>query len=72
MLAPAAAGLGLELGGVEHLLFLFFPLAAFLLLLLFLVVFHAAIVCLLDASALIPIAQMKPGSSRPTAVTTLR
>ena len=50
-----------------------FSLAAFLLLLLLLFfAFHAANFCLQAASALIPMAQMKPSSSRPTAVTILR
>lgn len=51
--------------------FLFFLLAVLLLLSLPLI-FHAAIFCLLAASALIPMAQIKPRSSRPTAVMILR
>lgn len=50
-----------------------FSLAAFLLLLLLLFfASHAANFCLQAASALIPMAKMKPSSSRPTAVTILR
>ena len=65
MLAPAAAGSVLEFGDAFHRLvrFCFFILrkvVAFL---------QAAIRCLAVDSALVPIAQMKPNSSRPTAVT---
>ena len=70
MLAPAAAGPALELVKVIHLSFCFSFIGKFLLLLFF--AFHAAIRCLLAVSALIPMAQMKPSSSRPTAVTILR
>lgn len=55
--------------------FVFSFLGKLLLLLLFLPVAvgcYAAIFSLLAASALIPMAQIKPSSSRPTAVTILR
>ena len=54
--------------------FSFFGKFLFSLLLLFLLDrgFHAAIGCLLAVSTLTPMAQMKPSSSRPTAVITLR
>ena len=68
MRAGAAAGSVLESGGVVHSLgcFCFSFFGKFLLLpLLFR---QAAIRCLAAVSALIPIAQMKPNSSRPSAV----
>ena len=71
MLAPAAAGPVLELDDAVHwsgfcffILWKVFALAFVLALALR----QAAIRSLLSASALIPIAQMKPSSSRPTAV----
>ena len=68
MRAPAAAGSVLEFGGVVHSsgCFCFFILWKVF---AFAVAFRqAAIRCLAAASALIPMAQMKPNSSRPTAV----
>jgi hypothetical protein len=70
VLALAAAGSGLEFGSAVHCLgrlFFFHSLESFC----FCFVFafrQAAIRSLLDASALIPMAQMKPNNSRPTAV----
>jgi len=68
VLAPAAADPVLELENVVHdLVFLLFPI--WKVLLLFFRSGHAAICCLQAiASALIPMAQMKPSSSRATAV----
>ena len=68
MLASAAAGSVLEFGGAVHLLgcFCFFILKN-----VFAFAFafrQAAIRCLTTVSALVPMAQMKPNSSRATAV----
>ena len=68
MLAPAAAGSVLEMGDIVHqlgcLCFFLFRKVLFLLLLL------SGCYSLPDAaSASVPMAQMKPSSSRPTAVT---
>jgi hypothetical protein len=83
VLAPAAAGSVLnhptdedlsagtlvELGDVVHwLVFCFFILWKVFAFAFVLVLRQAAIRSLLAASALIPMAQMKPSSSRPTAV----
>jgi hypothetical protein len=70
VLAPAAAGSVLELDGVVicRSVFVFFSFGRFCFCL-----FgsrHAAFCCMQAASALTPIAQMKPISSRPTAVMT--
>jgi hypothetical protein len=71
--APAAAGSVLELDdAVQWLSLCFFipwKVFAFAVVLVFR---QAAMRCLTAVSALIPIAQMKPNSSRPTAVTILR
>jgi hypothetical protein len=77
VLAPAAAGSVLELCGIVHLsfVFCFSFLGTFLLLPLFLLLMtarYASIFCLLAVSALIPMAQMKPSSSRPAAVMIFR
>ena len=73
MLAPAAAGPGLELVNEVHSVARFcFSFSGRLLLLLLLFARHAAIAWVAAASALTPIAQMNPSSSRPTAVTILR
>ena len=75
MLAPAAAGSVLELGDAFHrsgFAFSFFGKFLLLPLSLVLALRQAAIRSLLSASALIPMAQMKPTSSRPTAVMILR
>ena len=67
MRAPAAAGSVLELGDAVHWFgfFILWKVFAFA----FVVAFcQAAIRCLTAASALTPIAQMKPTNSRPTAV----
>ena len=68
VLAPAAADPVLELDNVVHvsIVFVFSLFGKFLL--LFFRYRHAAICCFEDASALIPMAQMKPSSSRATAV----
>jgi hypothetical protein len=69
VLAPAAADLILELDNVVHVSigFAFSLFGGFLL--LFFRFCHAAICCLQAvASALIPMAQMKPNNSRATAV----
>ena len=69
--APAAAGPVLELVAVVHrFCFCFFILwKVFAFAFAFaLVLLQAAIGCLTAASALTPMAQMKPSSSRPTAV----
>ena len=66
MRAPAAAGSFLEFGGIAHSLGCF---CFFILWKGFAFVFafrQAAIRCLAAVSALIPMAQMKPNSSRPT------
>jgi hypothetical protein len=68
--APAAAGSVLEFGGVVHSWGRF---CSFILWNVFAFAFvfasrQAAIGCLAAVSALIPMAQMKPNSSRPTAV----
>ena len=72
MLASAAAGSVLEFGGAVHSLgcFCFFILwNVFVFAFAFAFVFpQAAIRCLTTVSALVPIAQMKPNSSRATAV----
>ena len=72
MLALAAAGSVLEFGGAVHSLgcFCFFILwNVFAFAFAFAFVFpQAAIRCLTTVSALVPIAQMKPNSSRATAV----
>lgn len=72
MLASAAAGSVLEFGGAVHSLgcFCFFILwNVFAFAFAFAFVFpQAAIRCLTTVSALVPIAQMKPNSSRATAV----
>ena len=69
MLAPAAAGAVLELGVAVHLsgfcFFILWKVSAFAFVL---ALRQAAMRSLPIASALIPIAQMKPSSSRPTAV----
>ena len=70
MLALAAAGSGLEFGSAVHCLgrlcfFIPWKVSAFAFVFTFR---QAAIRSLLDASALIPMAQMKPNNSRPTAV----
>ncbi len=67
MLAPAAAGSVLEFGDAVHR-FCFFILRNVSLAFAF-AFRQAAILCLAIASALVPMAQMKPNSSRPTAVT---
>ena len=75
MLALAAAGSVLEFDCAFHGLgFCFFILwKVFVLAAVFAVAFpQAAIRSLLSASALIPMAQMKPSSSRPTAVMIFR
>ena len=71
MLALAAADPVLDLDNVVHELnrFCFFPYLESLCFCSF-GPRHAASCCLQAASALIPIAQMKPSSSRPTAVMT--
>jgi Zn-dependent protease with chaperone function len=51
------------------IVFAFSFLGMFLLLLLSLLFRQAGILCLAVASAFVPMAQMKPNSSRPTAVT---
>ena len=68
VLAPAAADPVLELDNVVHglIVFAFSLVGKFLL--LFFRYRHAAICCLQAASALIPMAQMKPNNSRATAV----
>jgi len=66
VLAPAAADPVLELDNVVHVLICFSLLGKFSL--LFFRFRHAAICCLHDASALIPMAQIKPNNSRATAV----
>ena len=75
MLAPAAAGSVLELGDAFHrsdfCFFILWKVFAFAFVLV-LALRQAAIRSLLSASALIPMAQMKPTSSRPTAVMILR
>jgi hypothetical protein len=64
--APAAAVSVLELGKTAHwLAFCFFILGKVFVL----VLRQAAIRCLVAASALIPMAQINPSSSRPIAVT---
>ena len=72
MLASAAAGSVLEFGGAVHSLgcFCFFILwNVFVFAFAFAFVFpQAAIRCLTTVSALVPMAQMKPNSSRATAV----
>lgn len=72
MLASAAAGSVLEFGGAVHSVgcFCFFILwNVFAFAFAFAFVFpQAAIRCLTTVSALVPIAQMKPNSSRATAV----
>jgi hypothetical protein len=72
VLASAAAGSVLEFGGAVHSLgcFCFFILwNVFAFAFAFAFVFpQAAIRCLTTVSALVPIAQMKPNSSRATAV----
>ena len=72
MLASAAAGSVLEFGGAVHSLgcFCFFILwNVFVFAFAFAFVFpQAAIRCLTSVSALVPMAQMKPNSSRATAV----
>ncbi len=75
MLAAAAAGSVLELGGIVHLSFrlcFFIPWEVLFLLLFVVMVRYAAIFSLLAASVLIPMAHIKPSNSRPTAVTILR
>lgn len=77
MRAPAAAGPVFELVDVVHgLVFLFFPIVGrfcFCSCLCFLpFAGYAAIAWLSAVSAFTPMAQMKPSSSRPTAVTILR
>ena len=75
MLAPAAAGSAFKLGSVVHGSgFCFFILwKVFAVAVAFVFAFRqAAIFCLAAASALIPMAQTKPSSSRPTAVMILR
>jgi hypothetical protein len=72
VLAPAAAGSVLELVYAIHWIG---PSLFFILWKAFVFVVassQAAICCLTVASALVPMAQMKPSSSRPTAVTILR
>jgi hypothetical protein len=66
VLAPAAADPVLDLGEVVHGLICFSLFGKFLL--LFFRSRHAAICCLQAASALMPMAQIKPNSSRATAV----
>ena len=74
MLASAAAGSVLEFGGAVHSLgcFCFFILwNVFVFAFAFAFAFafsQAAIRCLTSVSALVPMAQMKPNSSRATAV----
>jgi hypothetical protein len=72
VLASAAAGSVLEFGGAVHSLgcFCFFILwNVFVFAFAFAFVFpQAAIRCLTSVSALVPMAQMKPNSSRATAV----
>jgi len=69
--APAAAGPVLELGDAVHgcgfCFFIPWKVFAFVV-----VLRQAAFRSLAAASALLPIAQMKPSSSRPTAVMILR
>ena len=73
MLAPPAAGSVLELGDALHWSgFCFFILWKAFAFVFVLVLRQAAMRCLAAVSALIPIAQMKPSSSRPTAVMILR
>ena len=75
-LAPAAAGSAFELGCVVHTLrrfcfFILWKVFAFA----FVVASRQAAICCLAAtaaSALVPMNQMKPSSSRPTAVMILR
>jgi len=75
VLAPAAAGSVLELGDAVHwsgfCFFILWKVFAFAFAFAF-VLRQAAMRCLAAVSALIPIAQMKPSSSRPTAVMILR
>ena len=75
MLAPPAAGSVLELGDAVHgsgfCFFILWKVFAFVFAFV-LALPQAALRNLLAASALIPMAQMKPSSSRPTAVTILR
>ena len=73
MRAPPAAGSVLELGDAVHGCgFCFFiPWKVFAFAFVF-VLRQAAIRCLAAVSALTPIAQIKPSSSRPTAVMILR
>lgn len=71
MLALAAAGSVLEFGSrfIRWFVFVFSFLRKLLLLPFFVFALRQAAICsLLDASALIPMAQMKPSNSRPTAV----
>ena len=72
MLALAAAGSVFEFGSAVHSLVrlcFFIPWKVFVLAFAFVFALgQAAIGSLLDASALIPMAQMKPSNSRPTAV----
>jgi hypothetical protein len=65
VLAPAAAGTVLDLDDVFHQLVRF----CFFLLREVFAFSQAAVRCLTVASALVPMAQIKPRSSRPTAVT---
>jgi hypothetical protein len=70
VLASAAAGSVLEFGGAVHSLgcFCFFILWNVFAFAFAFVFPQAAIRCLTTVSALVPIAQMKPNSSRATAV----
>ena len=73
MLAPAAAGSVLEFGYAVHgSVFCFFILWKVFAFAFVLALHQAAMRSLLSASALTPMAQMKPSSSRPTAVMILR
>ena len=77
MLAPAAAGSVFELGTSFHssgsCFFILWKVLAFAFAFAFVLALRqAAIFCMAADSALIPMAQIKPSSSRPTAVTILR
>ena len=73
MFAPAAAGAVLELGDAVHWSGSCFFILGKVLAFVFVLAFpQPAMRSLLAASALTPIAQMKPSSSRPTAVMIFR
>jgi hypothetical protein len=75
VLAPAAAGSVFELGKSFHssgsCFFILWKVLAFAFAFV-LALRQAATFCMAADSALIPMAQIKPSSSRPTAVTILR